>query len=277
MVKRRKGNSGQSLREAKDDRPSRSAVDDVAAARSRLRGALLLLLDPSETSTNDDPHKQGFKRKQDDVLSNLKQEQMLARQEEKKAAIAARRKQRRAEMSQVAYHNTFVMKLFDRSVDLAQFKEDTPLYPICRAWMANQPRGVPFKIKRSPSPETKPKPEPLDDDEEVANGSGSRMDVDSAEESEVDLVRETYSLPPPAPLTFLRHPLSKPDEISSLDLILNEDSDAPSKEELLKEHVSKWTDVRNEWIKVANENEDRYKQSKKILKAIYEKAQKAFE
>lgn len=45
-------------------------------------------------------------------------------------------------MSHVAYHNTFVMKLFDRSVDLAQFKEDTPLYPICRAWMANQPRGV---------------------------------------------------------------------------------------------------------------------------------------
>lgn len=37
--------------------------------------------------------------------------------------------------------NSYVMKLFDRSVDLAQFKEDTPLYPICRAWMANQPRN----------------------------------------------------------------------------------------------------------------------------------------
>lgn len=34
------------------------------------------------------------------------------------------------------------MKLFDRSVDLAQFTEDTPLYPICRAWMANQPRST---------------------------------------------------------------------------------------------------------------------------------------
>lgn len=29
------------------------------------------------------------------------------------------------------------MKLYDRSVDLAKFEEDTPLYPICRAWMAN--------------------------------------------------------------------------------------------------------------------------------------------
>lgn len=33
------------------------------------------------------------------------------------------------------------MKLFDRSVDLAQFREDTPLYPICRAWIKNQPNS----------------------------------------------------------------------------------------------------------------------------------------
>jgi len=29
------------------------------------------------------------------------------------------------------------MKLFDRSVDLAQFSHDTPLYPVCRAWIRN--------------------------------------------------------------------------------------------------------------------------------------------
>lgn len=34
---------------------------------------------------------------------------------------------------------SFVMKLFDRGVDLAQFDESTPLYPICRAWMQNKP------------------------------------------------------------------------------------------------------------------------------------------
>ena len=33
------------------------------------------------------------------------------------------------------------MKLFDRSVDLAQFDDSTPLYPICRAWMRNQPHN----------------------------------------------------------------------------------------------------------------------------------------
>jgi hypothetical protein len=36
---------------------------------------------------------------------------------------------------------SYIMKLFDRSVNLAQFEEDTPLYPLCRAWMRNAPRG----------------------------------------------------------------------------------------------------------------------------------------
>lgn len=36
---------------------------------------------------------------------------------------------------------SYIMKLFDRSVNLAQFEEDTPLYPLCRAWMKNQPRA----------------------------------------------------------------------------------------------------------------------------------------
>lgn len=30
------------------------------------------------------------------------------------------------------------MKLFDRAVDLTPFNEQTPLYPICRAWINNQ-------------------------------------------------------------------------------------------------------------------------------------------
>lgn len=34
---------------------------------------------------------------------------------------------------------TVIMKLFDRSVDLALFPEDTPLYPVCRAWIQNRP------------------------------------------------------------------------------------------------------------------------------------------
>lgn len=38
-------------------------------------------------------------------------------------------------------HKSFIMKLFDRSVDLAKYNENSALYPICRAWMLNQPRS----------------------------------------------------------------------------------------------------------------------------------------
>lgn len=38
-------------------------------------------------------------------------------------------------------HKSFIMKLFDRSVDLAKYGENSALYPICRAWMLNQPRS----------------------------------------------------------------------------------------------------------------------------------------
>ena len=40
------------------------------------------------------------------------------------------------------YPFSFVMKLFDRSVDFAQFNEDTPLYALARAWMQNKPYGT---------------------------------------------------------------------------------------------------------------------------------------
>ena len=46
------------------------------------------------------------------------------------------------------------MKLFDRSVDLAQFDEDSPLYPICRSWLKNRPYDRELgKRDKSPSPD----------------------------------------------------------------------------------------------------------------------------
>ncbi|XP_017051766.1 protein lin-37 homolog [Drosophila ficusphila] len=36
---------------------------------------------------------------------------------------------------------SYVMRLFERSLDLSKYQDGTPLYPICRAWMANQPRN----------------------------------------------------------------------------------------------------------------------------------------
>lgn len=52
-------------------------------------------------------------------------------------------------------HQSFIMKLFERSVDLAKYKESTSLYPICRAWMLNQPRSnaiINFKTRTVDDP-----------------------------------------------------------------------------------------------------------------------------
>ena len=61
------------------------------------------------------------------------------------ASPAKSRKRRRKSLEPGhAYHHTFVMKLFDRSVDLAQFggSPSYPLYPVCRAWMRNEPSNT---------------------------------------------------------------------------------------------------------------------------------------
>lgn len=47
---------------------------------------------------------------------------------------------------------SYIMKLFDRSVNLAQFEENTPLYPLCRAWMKNQPRAMLPRIDKINDP-----------------------------------------------------------------------------------------------------------------------------
>lgn len=40
----------------------------------------------------------------------------------------------------VQSNQSYIMKLFDRSVNLAKFDESTPLYPIVREWLKNSPR-----------------------------------------------------------------------------------------------------------------------------------------
>lgn len=48
--------------------------------------------------------------------------------------------------------DSYIMKLFDRSVDLAQFSQDTPLYAVCRAWIRNLSQ-VPATVRQPQSSE----------------------------------------------------------------------------------------------------------------------------
>ena len=61
----------------------------------------------------------------------------------------------------ISFPETVIMKLFDRSVDLAQFPDATPLYPVCRAWIHNRPHDKTLGTlsERPTSPDIKIKEE----------------------------------------------------------------------------------------------------------------------
>nr|XP_054752465.1 protein lin-37 homolog [Lytechinus pictus] len=150
--------------------------------------------------------------------------------------------------------NSFVMKLFDRSVDLANFRANAPLYPVCRAWMDNTPNAKTPKIDLSPSPE------PLPDSDMSENGLIYRLPSPSKTGSEMT---EELSRDPRIP-----SPVPQPQE--TLD-IHADSSQAPSKETLLKDHLQRWKVIRNKWKEASQLNQSRYSESYAILKAMYER------
>ena len=87
----------------------------VQAARGRLKGALQDSVHATEDEEDDVPHTRG--------------------------RPPSKRVKKEPTPPPPAVHHSFIMKLFDRSVDLAKYSDATALYPICRAWMINQPRS----------------------------------------------------------------------------------------------------------------------------------------
>ena len=161
------------------------------------------------------------------------------------------------------FHHTFVMKLFDRSVDLAQFtvkKEQrgkNNLYPVCRAWMKNQPHNTNFAPrKRSPTPEVEEKPQ-----EQQENGDEEEQEV-----------KNVYKLPRFEPLKPDEKPIriAKRDKIDLVDFEVEKIQESENSS-LLEGHMKQWQKVRNEWKKSYAENEERYKESMNILKEMFDR------
>lgn len=274
MTKRRKLVSAPVTRVKTEVKEEKSTMGsgDVTNARDRLKGALQELMDQSDDSSlssHDDTSQSDVFNQQVAIKKPLsvKSEPVVVPSQQAIRNLRPQRKRRRREaINDAAFHHTYVMKLFDRSVDLAQFREDTPLYPICRAWMANQPRNTNLTPKlRTPTP-----PPPED-----APSGAEGADSDS------EIVRDTYKMPPPVPLPRdskkkLRVPSPVPrskDEHST-----NQDAKPNlSREALLHSHLIHWAAVRKTWHAASHINEARYNESGQILKAIYKRAQKAFE
>lgn len=188
------------------------------------------------------------------------------------------RRRRKKEIPQdSAFHHTFVMKLFDRSLDLAQFPSDTSLYPVCRAWMKNQPHNTNMAPRiRTPTPEPT-----TDDNDPDSKSNDEKNDDDSTEnvEDEPEQKRpKIYRLPPCTPLPIdddgeemklrIPGPLSV-QKSENLD-ISQAMNDPPPVNLLLNEHMERWTMVRKRWKEAYAVNEERYSDSLDLLKTMFQ-------
>jgi len=221
-----------------------------------------------------------------------------------------RRRRKKEGATDSAFHHTFVMKLFDRSVDLAQFQEGTSLYPVCRAWMKNQPHNTSMAPRvRTPTPEpikdetededattkeVKPKIESNADSktedigepckiEKESNGiSIEGIDNSAAKTQKQD--KFIYKMPVYESLQkgsdgkeiLLRIPEPIRNEVN-LEFFNKDKKDdqgsepPPTHETLLSEHMVRWYKVRKRWRVASAKNEERYKGSMTLLKDMFEK------
>ncbi|XP_030029122.1 protein lin-37 homolog [Manduca sexta] len=196
---------------------------EVSTARGRLQGALMEVLDPageeSDVSSDQSPPKRS--RHSGNDLRNY-----FSDDEDRY-------------MSRRPPRQSYVLKLFDRSVDLSQFSEDSPLYPICRAWIANQPKADYKKFGKTYA---------------------------APEQNE-----NTVELPGPEGPTVSRIPELLPEQKAANKDNINlnyREAPPPTREQLLQSHTARWTAVRAAWVAQSNKAEMRYEATQQLLNRI---------
>uniref|UniRef100_U5EU33 Putative myb-interacting protein 40 n=1 Tax=Corethrella appendiculata TaxID=1370023 RepID=U5EU33_9DIPT len=164
---------------------------------------------------------------------------------------------KRLKVEEHQYHQTYVMKLFDRSVDLAKFREDCPLYALCRAWIMNQPRAKTGKF-RVPNVYIADRVETNDIAKGVKDG----------------IIKEIPVMPAPIPDTdvaLLPELLQcqKDSNKNNIKLVYNLNKPPVDRKSLMKQNLKRWRDIRQQWNAHSKEREKRYQPSMDILDAIF--------
>ncbi|KAM4601229.1 protein lin-37 homolog [Polymixia lowei] len=224
-----------------------------SGARSRLDAVLQVLVEKSETEREQNEDDTG-KSAADSLNKDLSPSSAGKRPSSR---FPQHRRKKRKEMDdglpETNQHkqNAYIIKLFDRSVDLAQFSTGTPLYPICRAWMRNNPSVR--ERAASPSP-----PHSMGEEEVTDMLNGKAQNV--------------YRLPPPTacPVNSAGEPVNLRIPQTEKPTVTKQTDSAPVSGPLICDHMERWKKIRQKWKESSNKNQLRYSESIKILKEMKE-------
>lgn len=224
---------------------------DGSGARSRLDAVLQVLVEKNDTEREQNEDDTG-KMAADSLNKDLSPSSAGKRSSSR---FPQHRRKKRKDMdeglpeSNQHKQNAYIIKLFDRSVDLAQFSTSTPLYPICRSWMRNNPSVR--EQAHSPSP-----PHSMAEEEMTDMLNGKAQNV--------------YRLPPPTscPVSPSGEPINlripqteKPTVTKLMDQV-------PVSGSTLSDHMERWKKIRQKWKESSSKNQLRYSESIKILKEM---------
>jgi protein lin-37 len=124
---------------------------------------------------------------------------------------------------------SYIMKLFDRSVNLARFDEETALYPLCRSWMTNAPRHAKNEVEEEPK---------------------TALTVEEGDVGEMPRVRVRKGGRP--------LPLRKDTEINKVELDKAIDPQTWTKEKILDFHKTRWGAERQKAIDSCRNFEEKH-------------------
>lgn len=229
---------------------------EVSTARTRLDATLQSLVDKKEDSFEDTAESDDENDIPLPISVQVVRSSGSPAVSPAKRPVRSKKRKRKDESANTSVNSStgpnssYMMKLFDRSVDLAKFADTTPLYPIARAWINSQAHP---------------------DNTELF-----KEDVQSLEEEDPNNPF-VYSLPSPMKLKFEYgndRDSRIPDLIPSDDLPLDINADpdlGPPPEELLLKHMDRWKRIRNSWCTAARYNEQKYSESMTVLKDMYER------
>lgn len=169
----------------------------------------------------------------------------------KKGVGRAPRKRRKKEVNIEEYMDnsrpTYILKLFDRSVDMAQFRRDSSMYVMARAWTQNKPRAT-YELGQK--------------EYEILESQERHKDQDP---------QFVHSLE--GPIKEERHERLKATNVRNVNKAtrrLDNVVDTLTDMSLLKtDNISRWRKVRSRWRDTSLKEQERYSASLLQLKQLF--------